>query len=122
MCLSSRTTYINITSAAAATTTTKQIPTNVASTITATTCTSIDIYRKDKNKCLVCWHPIVRSCDDTYKEVTTNQKKLCLQDEYGRPTVFGMRSHVSGGMSVREVLQEPSRTADSSGKEWLSDI
>ena len=34
---------------------------------------------------------------------------------------FDMRSHVSG-MSVREVLQEPSRTADSSDKEWLSDM
>jgi len=33
-----------------------------------------------------------------------------------------MRSHASG-MSVREVLQEPSRTADSSeSQEWLSDM
>ena len=74
-------------------------------------------------------HPIVRSCDDNHKEVTTNQKKLNPHDhprvdnddEYGRATDFDMRSHVSG-MSVREVLQEPLRTADSSDKEWLSDM
>jgi len=75
------------------------------------------------------WYPIVRSCDDNHEEVTTNQKKQYSQDhprvdnddEYGRTTDFDMRSHVSG-MSVREVLQEPSRTADSSDKEWLSDM
>ena len=68
-------------------------------------------------------------CDDNHKEDTTNQKKLYSQDhprvdnddEYARTTDFDMRSHVSG-MSVREVLQEPSRTADSSDKEWLSDM
>ena len=61
------------------------------------------------------WHPIVWSCDDNLKEDTTNQKKLYSQDhprvdnddEYGRITDFDMSSHVSG-MSVREVLQEPS--------------
>jgi len=37
-------------------------------------------------------------------------------DEYGRTTDFDKRSHLSG-MSVREVLQDPSRTADSSDKE-----
>jgi len=42
-------------------------------------------------------------------------------DKYARTTDFDMRSHVSG-MSVREVLQEPLRTADSSDKEWLSDM
>ena len=42
-------------------------------------------------------------------------------DEYARTTDFDMRSHVSG-MSVWEVLQEPSRAADSSNKEWLSDL
>ena len=60
---------------------------------------------------------------------TTNEKKQYSQDhprvdnddEYWRTTDFDMRSHVSG-MSVREVLQEPSRTADSSDKEWLSDM
>ena len=70
------------------------------------------------------WHTTVQSCDDNHKEVTTNQKKLYSQDhprvdnddEYGRTTDFDMSSHVSG-MSVREVLQEPSRTADSSDKE-----
>ena len=75
------------------------------------------------------WHPVVRSYDDNYKEDTTNQKKLYSQDhprvdnggEYGRTTDFDMRSQVSG-MSVRKVLQEPSRTADSSDKEWLSDM
>ena len=68
-------------------------------------------------------------CDDNPKEVTTHQNKLYSKDhprvdnddEYGRTTDFDMRSHVSG-MSVREVLQEPSRTADSSDKEWLSDM
>ena len=75
------------------------------------------------------WYPIVRSCDDNHEEVTTNQKKQFSQDhprvdnddEYWRTTDFDMRSHVSG-MSVREVLQEPSGTADSSDKEWLSDM
>jgi len=42
-------------------------------------------------------------------------------DEYGRTTDLDMRSDVSG-MSVNQVLQEPSRTADSSDKEWLSDM
>ena len=68
-------------------------------------------------------------CDDNHKEDTTNQKKLYSQDhpsvdnddKYGRTTDFDWRNHVSG-MSVREVLQEPSRTADSSDKEWLSDM
>jgi len=75
------------------------------------------------------WHPIVRYCDDNHKEVTTHQKKLYSQDhprvdndyEYGRTTDFDMRNHVSC-MSVRNVLQEPSSTADSSDKEWLSDM
>ena len=75
------------------------------------------------------WHPIVRSCDDNHKEVATNQRKLNSQDhprvdnddEYARTPDLDMRSHVSG-MSVRKVLQEPSRTADSSDKEWLSDM
>jgi len=75
------------------------------------------------------WHTIVQSCDDNHKEDTTNQKKLYSQDhprvdnddEYARTTDLDMRSHVSG-MSVREVVQEPSRTADSSDKEWLSDM
>ena len=61
--------------------------------------------------------------------MTTNQKKLYSQDhpivdnddEYGRTTDLDMRSDVSG-MSVNQVLQEPSRTADSSDKEWLSDM
>ena len=73
------------------------------------------------------WHPIVRSCDDNHNEDTTHQQKLYSQDhpsvnnddEYGRTTDFDMRSH---GMSVRKVLQEPSRTADSSDEEWLSDM
>ena len=59
--------------------------------------------------------------------VTTNQKKLYSQhnpivdndDEYGRTTDFHTKSHISG-LSVWEILQEPSRTADSSDKEWLS--
>jgi len=42
-------------------------------------------------------------------------------DEYARTTDLDMRSQVSG-MSVWEILQEPSRTADSSNKEWLSDM
>ena len=75
------------------------------------------------------WHPIVWSCDDNPKEVTTHQKKLYSQyhprvdndDEYGRTTYFDIRSHVSG-ISVWEVLQESSRTADSSDMEWLSDM
>ena len=75
------------------------------------------------------WHTIVQSCDDNHKEVTTNQKKLYSQDhprvdnddEYARTTDLDMRSDVSG-MSVREVLLEPSRIADSSDKEWLSDM
>ena len=75
------------------------------------------------------WHTIVQSCDDNHKEVTTNQKKQYSQDhprvdnddEYARTTDFDMRSHVSG-MSVWEVLQEPLRTADSSNKEWQSDM
>jgi len=75
------------------------------------------------------WHPIVWSCDDNLKEDTTNQKKLYSQDhprvdnddEYGRTTEFDMSSHVSG-MLVRKALQEPSSTADSSDKEWLSDM
>ena len=61
--------------------------------------------------------------------MTTNQKKQYSQDhpivdnddEYGRTTDLDMRSDVSG-MSVNQVLQEPSRTADSSDKEWLSDM
>ena len=75
------------------------------------------------------WHPIVWSCDDNLKEDTTNQKKLYSQDhprvdnddEYARTTDLDMRSHVSG-ISVWEIVQEPSRTADSSNKEWLSDM
>ena len=75
------------------------------------------------------WHPIVQSCDDNHKEVTTNQKKQYSQDhprvdnddEYARTTDLDMRSHVSG-ISVWEIVQEPSRTADSSNKEWLSDM
>jgi len=75
------------------------------------------------------WHPIVRSCDDNHKEVTPNQKKQYSQhhprvdndDEYARTTDLDMRSHVSG-ISVWEIVQEPSRTADSSNKEWLSDM
>jgi len=75
------------------------------------------------------WHPIVQSCDDNHMEVTPNQMKQYSQDhprvdnddEYARTTDFDMRSHVSG-ISVREVVQEPSRTADSSNKEWLSDM
>ena len=74
-------------------------------------------------------HTTVQYCDDNHKEVTTNQKKLYSQDhprvdnddEYGRITDFDMSSHVSG-MSVREVLQDPSRIADSSDKEGLSDM
>ena len=66
------------------------------------------------------WHTIVKSCDDNHKEVTTNQKKLYSQDhprvdnddEYARTTDLDMRSDVSG-MSVWEILQEPSMTADS---------
>ena len=42
-------------------------------------------------------------------------------DEYGRTTDNNTRSHVNG-MSVREVLQDPSRIADSSDKEGLSDM
>ena len=42
-------------------------------------------------------------------------------DEYGRTTDNNTRSHVNG-MSVREVLHDPSRTADSSDKEGLSDM
>ena len=61
--------------------------------------------------------------------MTTTRKKLFSQDhprvdndnEYRRTTDFDMRSHASG-MSVREVLQEPSRTAYSSDKECLSDM
>jgi len=76
------------------------------------------------------WHPpIVWYCDDNHKEVTTNEKKQYSQDhprmdnddEYARTTDLDMRSHVSG-MSVWTILQEPSRTADSSNKEWLSDM
>ena len=29
---------------------------------------------------LLVWHPIVRSCDDNHKEVTTDQNKLYSQD------------------------------------------
>ena len=69
------------------------------------------------------------SCHDNHKEVTTNQKKTILAGpskigwwcRFARTTDFDMRSQVSG-MSVREVLQEPSRTADSSDKELLSDM
>ena len=72
---------------------------------------------------LLVWHTIVQYWDDNHKEATTHQNKLYSQDhsrvdnddEYGRTTDLDMRSHVSG-MSVREVLQEPSRTADSSVK------
>ena len=61
--------------------------------------------------------------------MTTTRKKLFSQDhprvdndnEYRRTTDFDTRSHVSS-MSVREVLQDPPRTADSSDKEWLSDM
>ena len=42
-------------------------------------------------------------------------------DEYGRTTDFDIRNHVSG-TSVREVLQEQSRTANSSDKEWVLDM
>ena len=62
-------------------------------------------------------------------EVTPNQMKQYSQDhprvdnddEYVRTTDFDMRSHVSD-ISVWEIVQEPSRTADSSNKEWLSDM
>ena len=75
------------------------------------------------------WHPIVQSCDDNHKEVTPNQEKQYSQDhprvdnddEYSRTTDPDMRSHVSG-ISVWEIVQKPSRTADSSNKEWLSDM
>jgi len=69
-------------------------------------------------------------CDDNHKEVTTNQKKAYSQgrprmgdnnDEYARTKYFDWRSHVSG-MSMREILQKQSSTADSSDKEWLSDV
>jgi len=69
-------------------------------------------------------------CDDNHKEATTNQKKAYSlgrprigdnNDEYTRTTDFDWMSHVSG-MSLRKVLQEPSRTADSSDKEWLPDM
>ena len=73
--------------------------------------------------------PIVWYCDDNHKEVTTHEKKQYSQDhprvdnddEYARTTDLDMRSHVSD-MSVWTILQEPSRTADSSNKEWLSDM
>ena len=75
------------------------------------------------------WHTIVQSCDNNQKKVTTNQQKQYSQDhpregnddEYARTTDLDIRSHVSG-MSVWEILQDPSRTADSSNKEWLSDM
>ena len=53
------------------------------------------------------WHPIVRSCDDNHKEVTTNQKKLNphdhprvdSDDEYGRTT----QRYVSEGSFTRTI-------------------
>jgi len=69
-------------------------------------------------------------CDNNHKEATTNQKKAYSHgrprvgddnDEYARTTDFDWRSHVSG-MSIWEILQKQSRTADSSDKEWLSDV
>ena len=53
------------------------------------------------------WHPIVRSCDDNHKEVTTNQKKLNPHDhprvdnddEYGRTT----QRYVSEGSFTRTI-------------------
>ena len=41
--------------------------------------------------------------------------------EYTRTAYFDWRSYVSG-MSMREILQKQSRSADSSDKEWLSDV
>ena len=76
------------------------------------------------------WHPSVLHCDDNYKEVTTNQKKAYSlgrprvgdnNDEYARTTDFDWKSPVSG-LSLWEILQKQSRTADSSDKEWLSDV
>ena len=69
-------------------------------------------------------------CDDNHKEATTNQKKAYSQgrprvgennDEYARTTYFDWRSHVSD-MSMWEILQKQLRSADSSDKEWLSDV
>jgi len=65
----------------------------------------------------------------TTRKLLQTSKKLYSQDhprvdnddEYARTTDLDMRSHVSG-MSVWEIVQEPSRTADSSTKEWLSDM
>ena len=65
----------------------------------------------------------------TTRKLLQTRRKLYSQDhprvdnddEYSRTTDFDMRNHVSG-MSVREVLQEPPRTADSSDKEWLLDM
>ena len=65
----------------------------------------------------------------TTMKLLHTRRKLYSQDhprldddaEFARTTDFDMRSQVSG-MSAREVLQEPSRTADSSDKELLSDM
>ena len=65
----------------------------------------------------------------TTRKLLQTSKKLYSQDhprvdnddEYARTTDLDMRSHVSG-MSVWEIVQEPSRNADSPNKEWLSDM
>ena len=55
------------------------------------------------------------------KQYSHDHPRVDNDDEYVRITDFDMRSHVSG-ISVWEIVQEPSRTADSSNKEWLLDM